>query len=344
MQLRKRKRIDYGDTKATRIKKEDLTSSNENNTNNDESSKKKDKLMVAVVDTESCTKTSDSEITNTSIELETNKRIHKARHRARVRPVLNLNLDDEYVKKRSGEETGGWALSVASLLQRPPPHAPSKRNEGAEEEEEEDVTLIDISILQDCLTSLNAQLSKTPSPKQCQIVKLLPDTFTENMKQISIGLTELIGFEGHLGEFLNNEKENKGNKERKDKKTEHDEQPYKINPLLKERLITLAKGLKSVQRKPIAEDELDYEWERDLILKVALIHNIDISDLSDLRPIPSPMFNEVRSISKRLDKPLQKERNHLLTWPVKQLNKKKKNRTRDDTNGIFDDVPLYNQA
>lgn len=88
---------------------------------------------------------------------------------------------------------------------------------------------------------------------------------------------------------------------------------------------------------------------------IANIHGINISDIKDIRTIkynttdgskltvnPSVIDrNEVKLISRRLNKPLLREKNNLLTWPAKS---RKKKSAESSSNSKFANVPLYNSV
>lgn len=86
---------------------------------------------------------------------------------------------------------------------------------------------------------------------------------------------------------------------------------------------------------------------KNLLGAVARIHGIDIRDIKDIESLSTTIVaNEIKSICRKLDKPLQKERNTLLPWPIKQPKKKKTevHASIDDNAASlpFEDIPLYN--
>ena len=98
--------------------------------------------------------------------------------------------------------------------------------------------------------------------------------------------------------------------------------------------------------------------EFEIVDRLAQIHGINIRDIHGLRqanikPMLDSNFvnkNEVNSISKRLDKKLQKERNNNVVWPTKTKKKKaqnKKNKAKkeiQDSKLRFSNIGLFNSV
>lgn len=76
-----------------------------------------------------------------------------------------------------------------------------------------------------------------------------------------------------------------------------------------------------------------------LICRLAELHDIDIRDISDTlinKTSNSSSKNEIKSITKKLDKPLIKAKDNSLRWPTKPTKKQQLL-----NNSRFNNVPLY---
>ncbi|SMN21218.1 similar to Saccharomyces cerevisiae YPL068C Protein of unknown function [Maudiozyma saulgeensis] len=172
-------------------------------------------------------------------------------------------------------------------------------------------------------------------PKNFETLKLPSDI--NNLQNIS----------NELKQFINYREEAKVREE--DLKND----PSKINEASYNPIITKEKmeGIKVLSK---FEDIPGFE----IIDRLAQIHNINIRDIHGLRqanikPMLDSNFinkNEVNSISRRLDKKLQKERNNNLAWPTKIKKKKtqtKKNKAKDENSSSklrFSNIQLFNSV